>query len=608
MTSDLLNDLNPQQQEAVKHSDGPVLILAGAGSGKTRVLTYRVAFLLSHKHVSPHNILMVTFTNKAANEMKTRITKLSSSSLPFAGTFHSLCVKILRIDGHHVGVPTNFLIYDEQDSLDTIKDVMKKLDVSTKSFNPGAILGTISQSKNELISATEYPQYARGYFQETVARVYIEYQKLLKENEALDFDDLLTRTVQLFERESEILGKYQEKYQYVLIDEYQDTNKAQYMLSRQLAARHRNICVVGDASQSIYRWRGADFRNIINFKNDFPGAAVFHLEQNYRSTQTILDAAGGVIAKNTSHPILKLWTQKDGGEKITLYEARNEHDEATFILQTILQSTKPYKDFAVLYRTNAQSRVLEEAFLHAGVPYVLVGGTRFYERKEIKDVMSYLRLIAHPKDLVSYKRIEKLGKTRLARFLDFAQKLKREHTLVDLTTLELLDRVLDTTGYLDLYDLHIEEHANRLENIKELRSVATEFLILKEFLDNVALVEKEYEPQNQRVRNAVTLMTLHAAKGLEFSTIFIVGMEEGLFPHSRALMEKDELEEERRLCYVGITRAKDKLYLTYANRRLFFGARTQNMISRFISEIPQHALELHVSLNPSRAFSEEELL
>ncbi len=614
MNSTFLNDLNPDQQKAVIHTEGPVLILAGAGSGKTRVLTYRVAYLIGEKHIPPHQILMVTFTNKAAGKMKERIRLLLSGNpeLPYAGTFHSLCAKILRLEGKHIAIPTTFLIYDEEDQKDAIKEVMKKLDISQKSFNPGAILHTISEAKNELMTATEYPQYARGYFQETVARVYLEYQKLLKENEALDFDDLLMKTVQLFETQPEVLGKYQEKYHYVLVDEYQDTNKAQYVLTRQLAGRHRNLCVVGDASQSIYRWRGADFRNIINFKLDFPDAVIFNLEQNYRSTQVILDAAFGVISKNTTHPILKLWTDKHGGEKITLYEARNEQDEATFLVQTILQSNRSFSDFAVLYRTNAQSRVIEEAFLHAGVPYTLIGGTRFYERKEIKDVLAYLRLLANAKDTVSYNRIEKLGKTRLEKFLDFAETVKKDSKLIELTTLELLDKTLEKTNYLELYDANVEEEAYRLENIKELRSVATEFPNLTEFLETVAIIEQEYTPTNikeiSHKRDAVALMTLHAAKGLEFPIVTIVGMEEGIFPHSRSLMEKDELEEERRLCYVGVTRAKEKLYLTYANRRLFFGTRTQNMISRFVADVPQHVLELSVSLNADQKFSYEELL
>lgn len=607
MESNLLNDLNSQQQKAVMHTEGPVLILAGAGSGKTRVLTYRAAYLIAQKHISPHAILMLTFTNKAAEAMKERIGKLiTSTTFPFAGTFHSFCVRILRLDGGEIGISPNFLIYDSDDQLDVVKGVMKALDISTKNVNPGAVLHTISQAKNELVTATEYPQYARGYFQETAASVYLAYQKLLHDNEALDFDDLLMRTVQLFEKIPSVLGRYQEQYHYVLVDEYQDTNRAQYMLTRQLAGRWHNLCVVGDASQSIYRWRGADFRNIIKFKSDFPTAAVYNLEQNYRSTQTILDAAFGVISKNTSHPILKLWTQKNGGDKITLYEARNEHDEATFIIQTILQSGRPFTDFAVLYRTNAQSRVLEESFLHAGVPYALVGGTRFYERREIKDVLAYLRLLANPKDTVSGKRIEKLGKGRMEKFYTFAESAKKDAKLVQFTTLELLDKVLEVTDYLSLYNANVEEEAYRLENIKELRSVAMEFSDLTTFLETIVLMESQDSKKAEHA--AVTLMTMHAAKGLEFAIVFMVGMEEGLFPHSRALLDPEELEEERRLCYVGITRAKERLYLIYANRRLFFGTRTQNMISRFLTDIPEHALELSVSLSPDRGFTTDDFL
>jgi len=612
MIDAILNDLNAAQQAAVTHTEGAVLILAGAGSGKTRVLTSRVAYLIAKKHVSPHNLLMVTFTNKAAKEMKERLRwLLPDSELPFSGTFHALCAKILRIDGHHIGVPSGFVIYDDQDQIDAIKEVMQQLAVSTKLYNPRAVLSTISQAKNELIGALEYPTYARGNFQETVARVYLGYQKLLLTSSALDFDDMLAKTVLLFQKFPEVAGKYQEKYRYVLVDEYQDTNKAQYILTKMLSQRWHNICVVGDASQSIYRWRGADFRNITNFKKDYPDVKVFHLEQNYRSTQTILNAAHGVIAKNTSHPVLKLWTDKTSGEKITLYEARNEQDEASYLIQTILRSGKPYSNFAILYRTNAQSRVLEEAFLHAGVPYTLVGGTRFYERKEIKDVLSYLRLLSNPNDTVSYNRVEKLGKGRLKKFLEFAGSFADAKKLAGTTTIELLDATLASTGYLDLYDAKVEEEFSRLENIKELRSVATEFPNITEFLENVALVEQEYIPRSVKEmgknRQAVTLMTLHAAKGLEFPVVAIVGMEEGIFPHSRALMEKDELEEERRLCYVGITRAKEKLYLTFANRRLFFGQRTQNTVSRFIADIPEHAMDMRVSMSADRGFMDEDV-
>jgi len=615
MTDSLLNNCNPEQQRAVEHTEGPNIILAGAGSGKTRVLTFKVAYLIQEKHVDPGNILMVTFTNKAAGEMKERIASLlgniTASSLSYSGTFHSLCAKILRKDGRYLGIPINFSIYDEQDALDLIKDVMKELDISVKNYHPSAVRHTISEIKNEMISPIAYADIARGNFQETVARIYLQYQKKLIENEALDFDDLLLKTVLLFAKYPDVLGKYQEQFHYILIDEYQDTNKPQYELSMLLSKRHRNITVVGDASQSIYKFRGADFRNIVNFKKDFKDAKEFHLEQNYRSTQKILDAAFGVIAHNTSHPILKLWTDKAGGDMITLYEARNEQDEARFLATTILASNKPFTDFAVLYRTNAQSRSIEEAFLHAGIPYVLVGGTRFYERKEIKDVLSYLRLLEHKKDSVSLKRIEKIGKTRMQKFLDYRDSIEKDNKLVALSTLELLDTILAVTKYLDLYDINVEDEASRLENIKELRSVAASYPILHDFLETIALLEEESLPQKHKTSKnskSVTLMTMHAAKGLEFATVYIVGMEEGLFPHSRSLLDKDELEEERRLCYVGITRAKDKLYLTYTNHRLYFGTRTQNMISRFIADIPEDSMERHVSLDNERGFIKEDLL
>lgn len=614
MGRDLLNELNTEQKKAVQSTDGPNLILAGAGSGKTRVLTVKVAYLMLEKHVDPSSILMVTFTNKAAGEMKERIITLlgGKTELPFAGTFHSFCAKVLRSKGSAIGVPINFTIYDSQDQLDAVKDVMKEADISIKDFHPHSVLTTISEAKNELIGPLEYPQYAHGFFQETVARVYLLYQKKLIENSALDFDDLLMRTVELFTKHPDILGSYQEQYRYILVDEYQDTNHAQYALTKQLAKRYKNITIVGDASQSIYRFRGADFTNITNFKHDYKNAKEFHLEQNYRSTQTILDAATNVISKNTSHPILKLWTEKTGGESIMLYEARTEHDEALFLVTTILQSQRPYTDFAVLYRTNAQSRTIEEAFLRSGIPYVLVGGTRFYERKEIKDVVAYLKLLTNPKDTVSYNRIEKLGKGRLAKFMSYADVVKKDTRLISDTTLQLMDHVLEKTDYLSLYDANIEEEASRLENIKELRSVAAEYPTLQDFLEVVALLEDQYLKKRSKTKdtkhNAVTLMTMHAAKGLEFSVVFIVGMEEGLFPHNRSLMDRDELEEERRLCYVGVTRAKERVYLTYANRRLFFGTRTQNMISRFIADIPEHLLERHVSIDSSWGFNEDSLL
>lgn len=588
MDKDFLKELNDEQKKAVLWTEGPIVILAGAGSGKTRVITYKVIYLIK-QGISPSDILCVTFTNKAANEMKERVQKfLSTSQKPIIATFHSLCAKILRIEGKFIGVPQNFVIYDEQDSLDATKEAMKKLNLSPKDYKPHSILATISQAKNEMINEKDYPNFARGHFQETVSQIYPVYQKILTENDALDFDDLLLKTIELFKKNPDVLEKYQNRFRYILVDEYQDTNHAQYQLTKMLSWKWQNICVVGDFSQSIYSWRGADFTNLAKFQQDFKNAKIFSLSQNYRSTQTILDAAYSIISKNTTHPILSLWTKNPKGEAIKIYDARNEHDEAEHIVQQI--SNFQYIDIAVLYRTNAQSRVIEEVFLHNGVPYILIGGTRFYERKEIKDVLSYLRLLANPKDMVSFKRIEKLGKGRLEKFLTFQKEIAAK----DLLTIELLDKVLKATDYLSLYDEKDEEDRQRLENIKELRSVAIEFPNIVEFLENVSLVEQEYMPDhpksNGEKKDAVTLMTMHAAKGLEFPVVFIIGMEEGLFPHSRSLMDKHELEEERRLCYVGITRAKQNLFLTYARRRLFFGQKTSNIVSRFIMELPEQVL------------------
>ena len=597
MKNDFLKDLNQAQKDAVLQTDGSMIILAGAGSGKTRCITYKVIYLIEHG-VDPINILCLTFTNKAANEMKERVQKFLNSQFstlnpPTISTFHSLCAKILRVEGKHVGLSSRFVIYDTQDSMDAIKEAMKKLNVSTKDYKPSSILANISQAKNELILASEYGKYARGHFQEVASRVYIVYQQILKENHALDFDDLLLKTLQLFEQNKFVLKKYQNKFRYILIDEYQDTNHAQYILTRLLAHKWKNICVVGDFSQSIYSWRGADFRNLTKFKDDFTNVKTFALFQNYRSTQKILDAASSVISKNTTHPVLKLWTENSHGEDIVIYEATNEQNEIEFIVNNIKNFQLSTLNFqfnsvAVLYRTNAQSRTIEEVFIHESIPYILIGGTKFYERKEIKDVLAYLRVLANPKDMVSYKRIEKLGKSRLEKFLKLQDSLDFDKQ----TTIEVLDKVLKTTEYLSLYDEKDEEDRQRLENIKELRSVAIEFPNLTSFLENVALVEQEYMPDkpntNGEKKNAVTLMTLHAAKGLEFAVVFMIGMEEGLFPHSRSLMDKNELEEERRLCYVGMTRAKEKLFLTYTRRRLFFGQRMSNVVSRFIMELPEN--------------------
>lgn len=600
MQKDFLKELNSEQMQAVLQTDGPMVILAGAGSGKTRVLTYKVVYLIQEKNIDPSNILMVTFTNKAANEMKERIGKFIAKGKPLIATFHSLCARILRIEGKHVGLSEKFAIYDTTDQLDAIKEAMLKLNVSTKDYKPSSILGAISQAKNELITSLEYPRYARGHFQEQAAKVYIKYQEQLSENNALDFDDLLLKTIELFNKEKQILGKYQNRFQYIMVDEYQDTNHAQYYLTKSLSLKWKNICVVGDFSQSIYSWRGADFTNLTRFKEDFKGSKTFALSQNYRSTQKILDAASSVISHNTTHPVLSLWTKNPKGENIIIYEARNEQDETEFIIRELrnLQFTSSrgkanfeFTDAAIFYRTNAQSRIIEEMLLHQGIPYILVGGTRFYERKEIKDILAYVRFLENPKDMVSYKRIFKLGKGRMNRFIELTKKLE---DLENITTLDILDKILQETDYLSLYDKSDEGDKDRLENIKELRSVAVAFPNLTEFLENIALVEQEYLPDKPAKesdrKDAITLMTLHAAKGLEFPIVFMVGMEEGLFPHQRSLMDKNELEEERRLCYVGMTRAKEKLFLTFASRRIFFGQRTSNTISRFLLELPEEVI------------------
>lgn len=607
--------LNKQQQEAVTYTEGPLLVLAGAGSGKTKVLTHRVAYFISENLIKPENALLLTFTNKAAGEMKERIASLSNQSinnLPLAATFHSFCAKILRIDGEYGGIPRNFVIYDDLDQKEMVKEIMEELNISTDQYNPASIVNGISEAKNQMLTPSEYINFVRSDWQEAASKVYTEYEKKLKEAGALDFDDLLIKTVVLFKEVPEILEKWQRRLTHVFVDEWQDTNKIQYVLTKLLVGEGKNITAVGDASQSIYSWRGADYRNINYLMRDYPEIKVINLEQNYRSSQNILDAANLVISKNTSHPILKLWTENQKGSRIKIYAARNGFDEADFIVDEIQSlinhptNQLKYRDIAILYRTNAQSRVLEEAFLHAGIPYILVGGVKFYDRKEVKDALAFVRYLINPKDSVSKKRIEKLGKRRFEKFNEFVKDFNKSHTYpkrdrnkadAELSTLDILDLVIQKTDYLALFQKETEENLARLENLKELRSVATEFPDINEFLENVALVElsqnsdKSLITNNQSPRDAVTLMTLHAAKGLEFPVIFIVGMEEGLFPHSRSLMDTGQMEEERRLAYVGITRAKDTLYFTYANSRLYFGERISNPPSRFIMDIPENLLE-----------------
>ena len=573
--------LNDQQKEAVTYTDGPLLILAGAGSGKTKVLTHRVAYFISKGLIKPENALLLTFTNKAATEMKERMGNIN---IGYAGTFHGFCAKILRTDGHNIGIPVNFIIYDAQDQKDLVKQTLESMNLSTDQYNPASILNGIGDAKNQMLTSQEYAEFVKGDWQEVVAKVYSSYEKNLKENGALDFDDLMIKTVKLFKEVPEILTKWQNNLTHIFVDEWQDTNKIQYSLTKLLVGKNRNITAVGDASQSIYSWRGADYKNINYLIRDYSDIKVINLEQNYRSTKNILDAANLVISKNTSHPVLKLWTEKESGSKIKLYSAKNGFSEADFVIseiQSLIATGYSLSAISVLYRTNAQSRVLEEALLHNGIPYTLIGGTRFYDRKEVKDVISYIRYLTNHKDSVSKKRIEKIG---IRRF----EKLQEIIINENMTTLDVLDLVLQKTSYLDLFQKDSEENLARLENIKELRSVATEFPNITEFLENVALVEAG---SNKSVGDSVTLMTLHSAKGLEFPIVFIVGMEEGLFPHSRSLMDTSQIEEERRLAYVGITRAKEILYLTYANSRLYFGERLSNAPSRFLSDIPENLLE-----------------
>ena len=604
----ILTHLNPQQQEAVLATGHPLLILAGAGSGKTRVLIHRVAYLIEAENVPAENILLVTFTNKAANEMKERLAQitLNQSSAPLACTFHSFCARLLRQEAHQIGLSPGFTIYDEKDQLETVKQAMVQAGLGEKKFDPDAIRNAISAAKNELIGPADYQQIAKGFFQQAAASTYPAYQKILREYQALDFDDLLTLAVKLLEQPA-IKKKYRQQFTHLLVDEYQDTNRAQYQLTVNLAGKGTGLCVVGDCAQSIYSWRGADYRNLLSLEKDFQDLKTINLEQNYRSTKNILSAANRVIAQNSTHPILNLWTQNESGDKISLFQARNETEEAFFIadtIQNLVRAGHAWQDFAVLYRTNAQSRVIEEVFLKNGLPYLLVGGTRFYDRTEVKDCLAYLRLMANPVDLIAYKRAEKTGKRRLSQFFEYFEKKKGKNT----PTLELLDGILAATGYLEKYNPKKEPDAARLENIKELRSVALESPGLGDFLENVSLIQHETLPQNQKgwsKKQAITLMTTHAAKGTEFEIVFLIGMEEGLLPHSRSLMIKEALEEERRLAYVGMTRAKKRLYLTLAKRRLYFGKRNNNPPSRFLHEIPPELIDYFEQPSPFARINQE---
>lgn len=617
-SSKLLDELNPMQREAAECLTGPVLILAGAGSGKTKTLTHRIAHLVA-SGVHPSQVLAVTFTNKAAGEMRERLSSLVAThlpgkvySFPWLGTFHSVCVRILRRDIGALGYETGFTIYDSSDSLALTKQVMGELNIDPKAVNPRTVRNFISGAKNELMGPAAYAAQAEGYFMETVAKVYPRYQAALKSANALDFDDLLVKTVELFQEFPQVLEDYRTRFQHILIDEYQDTNQAQYLLVK-LLATHGNICVVGDDYQAIYGWRGANFRNILNFEHDWPTAKIIKLEQNYRSTQTILDAADAVIKNNYQRTDKTLWTQNGQGSPVTIYEALDGNDEADFLcteIRSLQRELGTLNGFAVLYRTNAQSRLLEESFLRREIPYRLVGAVQFYERREIKDMLAYLRVLANPNDIIAFERASAvpsrgIGKKAIeaVRTLGIAaaaeKNLKVKNFAVLLETLrqyaaehpvpELIDRITDATGFREYLLDGTEEGEMRWENVQELKSVAEGYDGLDRFLEATALISDvdNYDPNHE----AVTLMTMHNAKGLEFPVVFIVGCEEGIFPHSRALSDPAQMEEERRLCYVGMTRAKQRLYLLHANTRLLYGGLQANPASRFLGEVPDHLKE-----------------
>ncbi|UOF92812.1 DNA helicase PcrA [Fodinisporobacter ferrooxydans] len=640
--AELLAGLNPQQREAVSHQYGPLLIMAGAGSGKTSVLTRRIAYLIS-KRVAPWSILAITFTNKAAKEMKERIAKLVGNVAEdiWVSTFHAMCVRILRRDIEKIGFSSTFTVLDASDQLTAIKQCMSELNIDAKKFEPRAIQTLISQAKNELQSVKKFQeqkQYANDYFGKLAGNVYEQYQKKLRMNNSLDFDDLIMKTIELFETHPDVLEFYQKKFQFIHVDEYQDTNHAQYKLIKVLAEAHYNLCVVGDSDQSIYRWRGADISNILNFERDYANATVIKLEQNYRSTKTILQAANQVIANNRSRKAKNLWSDKGQGEKIQLFRAFDEHGEAGFIAEQIadgVKSGRKYREFAILYRTNAQSRVIEELFLKAGIPYQLVGGIKFYDRKEIKDILAYLRLINNLQDDISLRRIinvpkRGIGDSTLAKVIEYAgakglslfaalqeveqiglssrfARLLREFCLLirNLATMtqylsitEITEEILKLTRYkAELQAEKTLEAESRLENIEEFLSVTKDFdqkqpgADLSAFLTDVALVSEVEQQSDETDNDRVTLMTLHSAKGLEFPVVFLVGLEEQIFPHSRAYDNPDEMEEERRLCYVGITRAEEKLYMTTCQTRTLYGQTKSNMPSRFLKECPPELIE-----------------
>jgi len=639
----LLEKLNPAQKEAVQSTDGPVLIIAGAGSGKTKALTHRVAYLIKEEGINPKNILAVTFTNKAASEMKTRIMDLLESNrekvLPTLGTFHSVCGRILRTEIDKLGYKKNFSILDSQDQLALAKKVTKEMGINPDQFNPSSLMDSVSRAKNELIDEEVFAERVSGYFEEIVSKFYAEYQKRLKTQSAVDFDDMIMLTVKIFKNFPETLEKYRNIFRYIMVDEYQDTNQAQYILVKLLAEKYRNICVVGDDWQGIYSWRGANIQNILDFEKDYPEAKIIKLEQNYRSTQTILDAAYGVISKNINRKDKKIWTENKEGHLLTSYEAPDEKAEADFIVSEIKKFRRQpgfrLNDFVVLYRTNAQSRIIEESMLKASLPYRIIGGVRFYQRKEIKDILAYLRLIQNFTDEISLERIIneprrgigpisfkkwlETGRKTLSNPIEAAIKMDDESGLnpgkIDTIKKfsDLIIRAREKMGKTDLislmefifresgYEKYLLDGTDigqtRYENLRELLTVAKKYEScngeegLQMFLEEAALIA---DTDNiDQSSEAVHLMTLHSAKGLEFRIVFIAGMEEGILPHSRSMLNQEEMEEERRLMYVGVTRAKEKVYLLFTRERNIFGSVQMNPPSRFIENIPEHLIENH---------------
>ncbi len=571
----ILSSLNPKQKEAVTILRGPVLVIAGPGSGKTRCLIHRIAYLIQ-QGIPTRDILAVTFTNKAAEEMRERVVKLIKQ-IPTIGTFHAICLQILRREIDKLGRQKNFIIYDETDRLSLIKKIINDLQISPEQFKPGAVREAISRAKDELIDCQAYQEQAQEYFPQTVAKIYLEYQKSLKKVNALDFDDLIMLCVQLFKK-SEILEKYQEKWKYILVDEAHDTNFSQYTLINLLAQKYKNIWFIADADQSIYSWRGADFRNILNFEKDYPQTRVILLEENYRSTKNILAVSHQIISKNTQRKKKNLWTKNPPGQLINIIETANEKEEGDFLIEEmenlIRQQGFSLKDFTVLYRTNAQSRAIEEAFLKTNFPYKIVGTVKFYDRKEIKDILAYLKLIINPHDPVSLKRI------RLKKFYDLIAQFKKASR--KLTLSKLIGLIIEKIDYQN-YLLKLEQGESRWENVQELFTVANKYNDLERFLEDISLLSNHDEVETNK--NLVNLMTLHCAKGLEFPVVFITGCEEGIFPHSKSFFDPSQMEEERRLCYVGITRAKQRVYLTFTRQRRLWGQTMVNQPSRFLADI-----------------------